>query len=114
SFDDQLANRPALAVHQKIADMADDAIGGLKVVAFHGLGAPQMCIRTLGLRINPGSGLARRSFWRHRQNWKTTHAPNSATLPVIGPAIIPMILRFVLPRHRLVRRDRRNVLDLFA
>ena len=35
SFDDQLLNRPALVVHHKITDVADDSIAGLKMAALY-------------------------------------------------------------------------------
>ena len=49
-FDDQLPDRPALVVHHKIADVADDAVAGLKMIAVHGLRAAQMRIGAFGLR----------------------------------------------------------------
>ena len=38
---------------------------------------------------------------------------NPVALPVIRPAVIAVILLFILPRHRLVRLNRRTVLNLF-
>ena len=56
-FDDQLIDGPTLVVHQEITDMTENAIGGLKVVAAHGLGAAEMLIGVVGFQ-------AARNRWR--------------------------------------------------
>src|ERR1035437_2289858 len=113
-LDDQLTNRPALGVHHKGADMADDPVARLEVVAAHGLRAPQMRIGTFGLRVTRSGWLARERFGWQLQGREAAHAPQSVTLPVVGPAVISVILRFVLSRHRFMRLNRRAVLNLFA
>jgi len=47
-FDDQLTDRPAFIVHHKIADVADDPVVGLEMVAAHGLRVSQMRIGAFG------------------------------------------------------------------
>src|ERR1039458_981003 len=95
-LDDHLANRPALGVHHKIADVADHPVARLEVVAVHGLRAPQMRIGTFGLRATRSGWLTRKRFWRQLQNRKAAHAPQPVTLPVVGPAVISVILLALL------------------
>ncbi len=71
-FYDQLINGPALVIHHKITDMADNAIGGLKVVSAYGLGAAQ--IRIGGFRLpSRRCGLIRLGFWKRIQDRKAPH-----------------------------------------
>ena len=72
-----------------------------------------MRIGTFGLRATRSGWLARERFCWQLQNRKAAHAPQPVTLPVVGPAVISVILLFVLSRHRLVRLNRRAVLNLF-
>src|ERR1019366_5236605 len=48
------------------------------------------------------------------QDRKAAHAPQPVTLPVVGPAVISVILLFVLSRYWLVRLNRRAVLNLLS
>src|ERR1043166_1901117 len=75
--------------------------------------AAPMRIGALGLRATRGGWLAGESRWQF-QNWKTAHAPQPVALPVVRPAIISVILLFILPRHWLLRTNRRAGLGLFV
>lgn len=69
-FDDQLLNGPALVIHHKITDMADESVGGLKAVAIHCLCAAQMRVGTFGFGVGRRRGLDGGKLGRQFQNRK--------------------------------------------
>src|SRR4030095_10386126 len=70
----QVTNRPALVVDDKINDVADRSFAGLD-----GLAAKSMC--ALQMKIVAGS-LTRHKMRRRRSLGKTAHAPRFAPVPV--------------------------------
>jgi hypothetical protein len=113
-FDDQPANRPGFVVYYKITHVANGSIARLNVVAVHGLYAPQMRIDSFVVTLSCICFLIPERTGRRRHSWKIAHAPHCIPLPVGRPAVILVILFFVLSGHRLVRLNRRTVFDLLA
>ena len=95
--------------------MTSEPVGGLKTVAIHGLRAAQMRVGTFYFGAGRRRWLDRGKLGRQFQNRKVTHTtPKAVALPVIRPAVIPVIVFFVLARHRLMHLNRRAVLNLLA
>src|ERR1035441_9630563 len=74
-FDDQVTNRPALGVYHKIADVADDSVVFLEMVAAHRLRASQMHMGRVGLRASRSCWFVWESFCWQFQDRKAANAP---------------------------------------
>lgn len=113
-LDDQLAQGPSLVVHHEITHVAGSPVARLQEVTRDGLGAAQMRVGGFGRRPRRRGGCGRKGFRGQFQNGKTAQAPQAVALPVVRPAVVAVILFFILSRHRFVRVDGRAVLDLVA
>jgi len=93
-FDDQETNCPALGIHYKISDVADSSFTGFDVVALQSQCASEVRIAAALVGVTIRAHPTNRREIRLR---KSAHAPHSASDPVGRPAIVMIILLFVLP-----------------
>ncbi len=101
----QITDRPGFFIENEVLDVSDFPIGGTNVMTDDVVGAPQARVpgflpleSGLPFFLNPGDVGA--------------IAPGVGTVPVIGPAVVPVVLGFILARHGLVTIERGTFLDL--
>src|SRR5665213_2625131 len=103
--DNQVANSPRLVVDDKILNVADLSVLCLDITTRHRQGATEMRIVVL---------VDTRGFRPSRRSARRVGAqpPWIRTAPVPWPAIISVIIPFILARDRPVGSERRALLDL--
>src|SRR5487761_2683963 len=123
--DDHVTDRPALVVEHERFDTSDRAVRRHDFVANHFLAAAKMRVRRVALLIQASLLLARKRFIlrpcragseigrgpdpRHGIH---AEAPCVYAFPVVGIAVIIVVIDLVLSRNRLVGVDARAVTDL--
>src|ERR1041385_12912 len=109
-----MADRPRLVIQHNILDITGKLIAGLHLITHNRLCAPEVTVHRLPCRWHIGPPLALEGLRALRQDRKAAHSPQPVAHPVIRPAVILVILLFILLRYGLMRFDRWAVLDLLA